>query len=252
MGVAIATQIDIRPGGQPDADVRVSVDRGQLTFVALVVVLFLIGIGALLRTWMRSGREHRSVPAPRPPGGALRLVDCPIQVMRWWASSPQRFGWAVLPVVLHAAALSGIALWTRSEPLVEEAARTLVVVFAAAGAVMTFALHSAAVVLVDLVAVQSGRARRLVELSALAYWTQVVWSLPVTMVLLMVNGGADFRAVIEATRQLWVVWLLGLHAAVLHVVSGLTVPGTLAAAVFLLAVFFGLPWLITAVASSIF
>lgn len=248
----VSAQIEIRPGRQSEADVRVSVDRGQLASVALVIVLLLVGVGALLRMWMRSGSEQASESAPRPPGGVLRLVDSPIQVMRWWAGGPRRFGSAVLPVILNAVALGGIALSTTSDAVAEATVDTLVVVLAVAGALTVFALHAAAVVLVDLLAVQSGRARRLVELSALAYWSQTTWSVPVLTILLAVGGEADLRAAIAVTEQLWIVWLIGLHATVLHVVSGLTVTGTVAAAVFMFVVFFGVPLLTTAIAPRIF
>ena len=184
--------------------------------------------------------------APRPLGGVWRLADRPIQVMRWWAAGPQRIGWAILPVFLHVTAVGFIRLLTLDYQEVAPSAvvSASVIVITAIGALATFAMHAGALVAIDLVAaVRAGRARRLVELSALVYWTQVVWSVSVLVILFSVGSSPSLSTIINVTRQLWAVWLIGLHATVLHVVSGFTVAGTWASAVALGALFFGLPML---------
>ena len=175
--------------------------------------------------------------------------------LRWWVAGPQRINWAILPVFVHAVASARVSLGLALSPDAPMAA----VLFsgvnlagASAAAVAAVGAHAVVVVVLDLLAAPSGRARRLVELSALAYWSQVAWSVPAALLVTGAGSvGDDLRVVLDATRQLWGVWLIGLHAAVLYVVSGLSVAGAVAAALIMLAVFYGLPPLVGMIGSQL-
>ena len=230
-----------------DALIRIDFSDDGTRLLALVVTLGLIaGSGALFRWWLRrGGAERPRAAAPRPAGGVGRLVDSPVRVLRWWAAGSPRAGLALLPVLLHATAGSLVGLATAGMPL-QAGTVVLVALYAVAG-LASFALHAGAVVVIAaLAASEAGHARKLVELAALTYWTQVGWSAPAAVVLSAAGpppGGdpGTVGALVEVTGRLWSVWLLGLHAAVLHVVAGFTVAGTWAAGLVLCALFYGLP-----------
>ena len=171
-------------------------------------------------------------------GGAWRLVDSPIRVMRMWAEDPPHLGWAILPVVLDTLAVGCVVLI----PLPEAEGLTFVVVGSTVVGVrgmMAFAAHAGAVVVLDSLVVQSRRVRRLVELSALAYWTQVVWAVP-ALLALWANIDLPY-IIVGATSHLCAAWLLAMHATALRVVSEFTARGTWAAGMALAAVFLGVP-----------
>ncbi len=240
----------IEPRSQGDPLFRV--DSGELVILLFVItLLFVVVPGMLFGWWMRAGDQDRGAQtagrevACNALGIVWRLADRPIQVMRCWAAGPQRICWPILAVFLHVTAVGFIQLLMLDfQTSVVGAAAT--VVFAGIGALGTFAMHAGALVVIDFVAAgRSGRARLLVELSALVYWTQFVWSASVLMILLAFGSppSGDVSTAIDVTRQLWTVWLIGLHATVLHVVSGFTVAGTWASAGALGALFLGLPML---------
>ena len=252
---AAVAQITIRQG-TPSEDANVfRVESWQTTSLAAALVLVIVVAVVALRRWVRGGSEELPAGAPRPAGGVLRLLDSPVRVMRWWAAGPRRIDWAILPVLVHAVASARVSLGLALPPDAPVAAvvfSPVVLAVASAAAVAAFGAHAVVVVVLDLLAAPSGRARRLVELSALAYWSQVAWSVPAA--LLMTGAGSvgdDLRVVLDATRQLWGVWLIGLHAAVLYVVSGLSVAGAVAAALIMLAVFYGLPPLVGMIGSQL-
>lgn len=142
---------------------------------------------------------------------------------------------------------------------------------------VVFAIHVAAVILFDLLTVQSRQGRRLAELCALAYWPQLLCSIPVLAAMwwfydpppmVDVGAGADVMQAnmryaeqlsrepvfILTTQVQWfaALWLVGLHACTLRVVSGLTVGGTWAAGIILAILFLGVPWLAGQVAERLF
>lgn len=250
--------IEIRPATEDDdAIVRLELGDDEARLLGLVLVLLAAGSTALFWRWMRRGGDDRRTDVhPRPAGGLVRLVDSPIRVMRWWAAGPRRVGLAMLPVFLHAAAAGLVRLATLGLPL-PAGAVIFAALFAAAG-LASFALHAGAVVVIYLMAAsEPGQARRLVELSALTYWTQAAWSAPAAAVLF--SAGAPpgehpgtVAEVVEVTGRLWGLWLIGLHAAVLRVAAGFTVAGAWAAGVVLCAIFFGFPLLAAALPRIIF
>ena len=115
----------------------------------------------------------------------------------------------------------------------------------------------------------SGRARRLVELSALAYWVQVVWAavsliavlvayspspldLPISRGRLAVEGamaeyladeaGTPFMLSIRLVGVYFGLWFTALQACALRVVSGFSVVAASAAGVVMGFAFILLPW----------
>ena len=235
-------EFEVRPADS-ESDAVVNVDLGNVDSPLLVLALLAVAAvpGLLLWRWMRGGEAGAGREAPRPAGGVLRLVDSPIRVMRWWASGPRRAGWALLPVALHAAAVGLFRLPLLGLPLQVGVVGAALV---AIGSLASFAAHAAAVVVIYLLAAsQPGRARRLVEVSALVYWTQLVWSGSAAALVFLADDPAngDLAAVVDITGQLWGVWLIGLHAAALHVVSGFSPAGAWGAGVALCALFFGVP-----------
>lgn len=120
--------------------------------------------------------------------------------------------------------------------------------------------------MLDMLTAQSGQWRRLAELSALAYWPQLLWSVPALAAVWWLydprpmvyrGAGADvmmaalrygeqlaaepFQIVMTRTQQMAGVWLIALHAVALRVVSGLTVGGTWTAGLVLAVLFLGAP-----------
>ena len=225
-------------------------------------------------------------------GGFIRLIDSPIRYMQARAASgPTRLYSAILPVVLNAlfgggAGLimqarninvnlleSGLLLSVTDVGLMILVGIIVAIVFGLVG----FAIHAAAVIMFDLLTVQSRQGRRLAELCALAYWPQLLCSTPVLAAMWwfydpppMVDAGAGADVMqanmryaeqllrepvyILTTQAQWfaALWLVGLHACTLRVVSGLTVGGTWAVGIILAILFLGVPWLVGQVAERLF
>ncbi len=128
-----------------------------------------------------------------------------------------------------------------------------------------FAAHAGTVVALDAMMTQSGLRARLVELSGLAYWSQVLWSAPALLVTWLyfdpepftppsnmdvitpamayreIVGLEPLQIVVAQTQQFAGIWLVALHATVLRVVSGFTTVGTWAAGFTMGGVFLGIP-----------
>ena len=135
-----------------------------------------------------------------------------------------------------------------------------------------FAVHAGALVTFDMFTARSTAKKRrcLVDLSAAAYWSQLAWSIPALAAVwwfwdppaLIVRGGTVQQAdvlsreplqiVLTQTRQFAHLWLIGLHAVALRVVSGLTVGGAWAAGITLATVFVGGPWVIGTIVQRFF
>lgn len=121
----------------------------------------------------------------------------------------------------------------------------------------------------DLLFTGSGRVRRLIECSALAYWSQVPWSLATIGIMLWWFDPAPLRlppgvgqselpalvaayqADLQSTPLMETVgivglyfglWLVVLQAAALRVVSGFSVGGTWASGILMAVLFVGLPY----------
>ena len=138
-----------------------------------------------------------------------------------------------------------------------------------AGVAAMFWISAGALVALDLLFRGSGQGRRLVECSALAYWSQVPWSLatigillwwfdpepmrfppnvsPTELPALMMAYQADLQSTsLMETMQIaglyFGLWLVALQAAALRVVSGFSVGGTRAAGILLAVLFAGIPY----------
>ncbi|MCY4601137.1 MAG: YIP1 family protein [Acidobacteria bacterium] len=145
----------------------------------------------------------------------------------------------------------------------------LAAVSVVAGVAMMFWLSAGALVVLDLLFAGSGHARRLVECTALAYWSQVPWSLVTVGILvwwfvpepLRLPSGVslaelpvrltEYQAAMQSTPLLetmkivglyFGIWLVALQAVALRVVSGFSVGGTWVAGILLAALFVGLPY----------
>ena len=209
-------------------------------------------------------------------GGVLRLLDSPIRFMEARMAADARLLPALVPVALNAALLAGInALGTSRTTVIgldgeAVAAPTtpveLMIPLAVIGGLIAFTVRAGAVVGIDAVAAQSGKGRRLVEFAGLAYWTQVLWAVPAFAAMwwlydpppMVVEGqGLDMmqaalrygeelaaeplQITMTRTQQMFGLWLVGLHAAALRVVSGLTTRGAWTAAAVMALVFMGVP-----------
>lgn len=215
-------------------------------------------------------------------GGPARLIDSPIRFMqaRAAAGPPRLFpAAALLPVVLNALSVGGIGVISQSrvtmlapglpEPVSPSGLPIMAAVpLAVVGGLLGFAVHAGAVVVFDMLTAHSTGPKRwrLVELSALAYWPQLLWSVPALAAMWWLfdpppmvyrGAGADvmqaalrygeqlaaepLQIVMTRTQQMAGVWLIALHACALRVVSGLTVGGTWAAGIVLAVLFIGAP-----------
>ena len=138
-------------------------------------------------------------------------------------------------------------------------AGTGAVLSAAAG----FGLHVGVVVALDTLISQSGKTRKLIELTALAYWPQLIWSIPALAVSALMFNPDPFwlptdnpaamsaytedmareplQIVLDTTQHLFAVWLIALHACALKVIGGLTTGGACGIAVVLGCIFVGAP-----------
>ena len=195
------------------------------------------------------------------------------------AFGPPRLSLALIPVVVNALFIGGEGLLSQSrmkmlmpdvsEPLPLPGPPIPVVGFMAiVGGFASFAVHAGAVIMLDMATTQSRQSRRFFELCALAYWPQLLFSIPALAatwwffdppVIVYRGAGADvfaagmtwaeevarmpFSILMDTVRQFAAVWLLSLHACTLRVVSGLTIGGTWAAGIGLAVLFMGVPWL---------
>lgn len=220
-----------------------------------------------------------------------RLIDSPIRFMQTRAASgPPRLRSALLPVVLNALLVSGIGVITQSrmtmlapglsEPVSPPGAPIAVAVpLAVVFGLLAFGVHAGVVVALDMLTAQSTAPKRwrLIELSALAYWPQLLWSVPALAAMWWLydpppmvyrGAGADvmmaamrygeqlaaepLQIVMTRTQQMAGVWLIALHACALRVVSGLTTGGTWAAGIVLAVVFIGVPAAVGAAVQRMF
>ncbi len=188
---------------------------------------------------------------------------------------------AALPILLHIGTVSamGVVVSGRINSVVaaawEEAGRTAPVIPApiavgigvgatvAAGLVM-FWLKAGALALLSLAALKPVQPRRLIELTAVAYWTQLIWAIPALMVTILLfdpdpmrvpSGASVFQmrglfesymqdltqtpleGVLELTSRMFGLWLVALQCCVLRVVSGFSIGGAFCAGVVLTVVF---------------
>ena len=137
---------------------------------------------------------------------------------------------------------------------------------------LTFWLSTGALVMLDTVFSGSGKARRIVELSAIACWPHIPWGIvgsvavwlwfhpePVGMVPETATTGemrrlaASYREYMASTPFMRTysllgafvsLWVVCLQACVLRVVSGFSVGGAWAAGMMIGSVFVGAPWAI--------
>lgn len=206
------------------------------------------------------------------------------------ASGPPRLFPALLPVVLNALFVGGVGVVAQSrmtmlspglsEPVSPPALPIAVALpLAVVGGLLGFAVHAGAVVVFDMLTAQSTGPKRwrLVELSALAYWPQLLWSVPALAAMwwhydpppMVYRGaGADvmmaamrygeqlaaepLQIVMTRTQQMAGLWLIALHACALRVVSGLTTGGTWAAGIVLAVLFIGAPAAVGAALQGMF
>ena len=213
-------------------------------------------------------------------GGPVRLIDSPIRYTQARAAfGPPRLFSALSPVVLNAVVVGMTTLVSQSRmslmaPGLSEPLTTLVmpvpvvILLSIVMGLLGLAVHAGAVIMFDMATVQSRQPRRFFELCALAYWPQVLVSIPVLAatwlyfdppVIVYRGAGADavavamdygaevgrmpFSILVDTVWQFAAVWLLALHACTLRVVSGLTVGATWAAGIGLAVLFIGVPWL---------
>ena len=203
-----------------------------------------------------------------PPGGFIRLIDSPIRYMQARAASgPPRLFSALLPVILYTGLIFVTTLVSQFRMFPMPALTGLFILFGAVVMNLLFlSVHAGAVILLDMATVQSRQPRRFLEFCALAYWPQVLVSIPMLAATwlyfdpppMMIQPDGDMQAAAadygaEVARmpfsiltgtigQFADVWLLALHACTLRVVSGFSVRGTWAAGGILVAVFLGGPW----------
>lgn len=214
-------------------------------------------------------------------GGGLRLIDRPILFMQArTASEAPRLYSALSAVVINAMFVGATGMLAQARVsvlapgLTEPASSSLgllpvpvMLLTAAVVGLVVFALQAGAVVTFDMLTTYSTGLRRwrLVELAALSYWPQLLWSVPALACTwwfyepppMVLRGGADvfqtalryaeqragepFQIVMTTTQQMAGLWLVALHAVALRVVSGFTVGGTLAAGVVLAILYMGVP-----------
>ena len=145
----------------------------------------------------------------------------------------------------------------------------LAVVSVVVGVALMFWLSAGALVALDLLFTRSGQARRMVECAALAYWSQVPWSLATVGILLWWfdpeplrlspdTSSSELSARIMAYQHdlrstplmetvhvvglYFGIWLVALQATALRVVSGFSVRGAWAAGILLAVLFVVAPY----------
>ena len=180
---------------------------------------------------------------------------------------------AALPVLLHIGAVSvmGVVVSERINSVVyaawEEVGRAAPVIPApiaigfgvgatvAAGLVL-FWLKAGALALLGLASLKQGQSRRLIELTAVAYWTQLIWAIPALVITILlfdpdpmhVPAGASvlemrgafqsymqdlartpLESVLELTSRMFGLWLVALQCCALRAVSGFSLGGAFCA-----------------------
>lgn len=221
-------------------------------------------------------------------GGPVRLFDSPIRYMRERVAKPHQWATAMTPLVVYAAASSAASVvvgertsvairagMEQAGQAVPEVPAVFSIVIGGGSTVMVvaaaFALQAGVIATADILVVQSGQVKRLVELAALSYWTQVIYAVGALAVstayfdpepLRLPPGGVsvelqqvlaeygqsirqgDLSSSLQLIRQMFTVWLVALYAVALRVVSGLTVGGAWAAGVVLAVLFILVPALV--------
>ena len=209
------------------------------------------------------------------------IFTSPVRFFRKVLSRPPAWGCAFAPVGLAMVLVSAssVVAAVRGHTVLERAyggdvvpvsAMAIVgVLMALVGMGASFWLSAGALLVLDLLFAGSGRARRLVEFSALAYWVQVVWAavsliavlvayspspldLPISRGRLAVEGAmaeylADesrtpFMLSIRLVGVYFGLWFTALQACALRVVSGFSVVAASAAGVVMGFAFILLPW----------
>lgn len=213
------------------------------------------------------------------------IIDRPIRYMEARvASGPPRLYSALLPVIIHAFVSAGgsailQARLMRStsaglpDPIDPTAAVVISLLLAVPIGLAGLALHAAVMFIFDMTTAESTGARRwrLVELAGLAYWPQLLWSVPALIALWWLFdppamtlgvGGADDSSrsalryvewmeneplllVMRQIQPIAGVWLVALHAMALRVVSGFTVFGAWMAGVIMAVLFVAVPTVVT-------
>ena len=217
---------------------------------------------------------------------ALRhLVFSPIRFYRARLEAKPRYLAALVPLGAYVALSSATAFLTarRSQRVAAVAfeqaglpplgpawlGEAVAVVSSVTAGCFLFAMGALAVVVLDTLFVQSGRSRRLVEFTALAFYSQiplaaaalalVVWwwsppplSLPAGITSLELGdvlrsyqeesaNAAGLSTLRLAGSYSWC-WLVALQAVALRVASGFSVGGTWVAGILLAALFVGIPY----------
>lgn len=218
------------------------------------------------------------------------ILDSPVRFFGERVSQPPDWVRACVPLVMATTLIStsGVIVAVRGHAVLRDAVLQsedgttaavvpvvvvvgMAIVSAVVGLAVAFWLSTASLIVADVIFATSGRARRLVELSALAYWSQVPWAivgvfavalffhpdpvdLPSSASMLELQ---QFMGVYQADLQqtpfmltfrligaFFGLWFVALQACALRVVSGFSVGGAWAAGMFLGLVFVVLPWAI--------
>lgn len=217
--------------------------------------------------------------------GRLRhLFASPVRFFRARLNGPPRHAAALLPVFLYIALTSAAALVSTrrirqvTDAVFQDAANAappawfmdlLGVVSAVTTGCALFLLSALAVLALDMLFAQSGRGRRLVEFTGLAFYSQLPLALAVLVFTIWWQEFDTLRLPADATGQeiadavlaqqqeaaaaaglstlrlmgsyFWC-WLVALQATALRVVSGFSTGGAWAAGILLGVVFVGLPY----------
>lgn len=220
-------------------------------------------------------------------GRVRHLWFSPVRFFRARLEQPPRHLGALVPLAAYIALTSAAVLATGGKtrrvteaafagveaPLLPPAwvGDAIGVVSSVIAGCSVFALSALAVLALDTLFVQSGRGRRLVEFTALAYWSQlpftVVWlgilawwwqpeplRVPpgVTAVELVDvlsayqedSASAPVLSVLRLAASYFWCWLIALQAVALRVVAGFTVGGAWAAGGLLAALFVAAPYVV--------
>ena len=214
------------------------------------------------------------------------LLFSPIHYFRLRTARRPAWGLAFTPVIVVAGvqSLGAVAVFQRSQIAIADvisrfemnilpaAAGVGIAVFSVLfGVVVVFWLSTGTLVALDLLFSQSGQARRLVEFSAIAYWSQVPWAVVGTGLMLMLmefepvtvppgvqateipglladhrmaHAAAPLQQVMGLMGMYFRIWLAFLQACALRVVSEFSVAGTWISGIGLTFLFGVLPWMI--------
>lgn len=201
----------------------------------------------------------------------ISVVGAPVKYFRGVMQSAPRWGSAAVPVAV-AAVLGGVTSSFTIVGIVPDGPMALALmafVLDALSVVVVFGVYAGILVAIDVLFVFSGRAGRLIECMALAYWTQV----PIGIISVAFaahydrgaivdvggSGGiveglmavaevlnessADWSLVMYSTIALYFgLWLMALHSCALHVVSGMSVRSAALVGGVMAAVFVVTPW----------